>query len=277
VIVDAHVHILPDAVRQNVAAIGRRDRWFGACHADGAAVASVESLLDAMDRHGVDRAVVLGWPFAAMDLCREQNDYIAAAQRTFPDRLVGFGIVNPGDPGACREIDRCADLGLRGIGELNVDAQGFDIDSEEVDDVIAASVITGLPWTIHCSEPLGHEYPGKGTFTPDRLLDLLEENPDLTVIGAHLAGGLPLYAHMPEVAAICRRLYVDTAAQPFLYRPAIYRDLIDLLGVERILFGSDHPLLDLPRYRSAAQEARLSEGEAAAIFGGSAARLFDLT
>ncbi len=56
----------------------------------------------------------------------------------------------------------------------------------------------------------------------------------------------------------------------------MYRALVDGVGAERILLGSDHPLLDVPRYLAALDEAGLDEAARALITGGNAARLFGL-
>ncbi len=272
-IIDAHVHILPDRVRENLGAVSASDPWFAACHARGQRVASAESLLAAMDEQGVDRAVCFSWPFTDPSVCAEANDYIAAVVRRFPDRLHGFGVVQPLDPGAAREVARCAGLGLSGIGEMNADAQGFALLDDAVEPAVRASVEAGLPWTLHCSEPVGRQYPGKGSTTPDRVVEFAQRHPELTLICAHLAGGLPLYAHIPEVRTVCAGLHFDTAAQPFVYEPSVYRALVDGIGAERILLGSDHPLLDVPRYLTALDEAGIGARERALITGGNAARL----
>lgn len=279
-IVDAHVHVLPDRVRANFGQICEADPWFGACHAGPrAVVASAEDLVSAMDEAGVDRAVCFTWPFADPALCAEANDYAAAAVRRFPDRLVGFGCVQPADPGAAREAERCASLGLRGIGELNADAQGWSLEDEAVITPLAdACVRAELPWNLHCSEPVGHLYAGKGTATPDRIAGLAERHGDLRIVCAHLGGGLPFYAHMPEVAAMCRRnLWFDTAAVPFLYDARAYRTVIDLVGADRLLFGSDHPLLRAPRYLATFESLQLSDEERTALLGGTAAELLHIT
>jgi len=278
-VVDAHVHVLPDRVRDNLAQICAADPWFGACHAGPrAAVASAEDLVAAMDEAGVDRAVCFTWPFADPALCAEGNDYLAGAVSRFPDRLVGFGCVQPADPGAAREVARCASLGLRGLGELNADAQGWSLEDDAVlAPLVAACVEVGFPWTLHCSEPVGHLYPGKGTATPDRVAALASRYTELRIIGAHLGGGLPFYAHMPEIRELCRtNLWFDTAAAPFLYDSAAYRTVIDLAGADRLLFGSDHPLLRAPRYLSAFESLGLSESERGAVLGGNAALLLGL-
>jgi predicted TIM-barrel fold metal-dependent hydrolase len=276
VIVDAHVHILPDRVRDNPALLASSDPWFATCHARGERMASAESLLAAMDEHGVDRAVCFTWPFADPAVCAEANDYLAAAIRRFPGRLTGFGVIQPHDPGAAREVTRCAGLGLAGIGEMNADAQGWGLLDDAVEPALRESAAAGMPWTLHCSEPVGRLYPGKGSSTPDRIMAFAERHPEVTLICAHLGGGLPLYAHIPEVRRACDRLFFDTAAQPFVYEASVYRALVDGIGADRILLGSDHPLLDVPRYLRALDDAGIDAAARALITGGNAARLLGL-
>jgi predicted TIM-barrel fold metal-dependent hydrolase len=129
---------------------------------------------------------------------------------------------------------------------------------------------------LHCSEPVGHDYPGKGTATPDRVAAFALRHPDLKLVCAHLGGGLPFYAHMPEVAALCRRLWFDTAAGPFLYQPSAYRAVADLCGADRLLFGSDYPLLPARRYIDAFAQADLTVAERELVMGGNAAHLLGL-
>lgn len=275
-IIDAHVHILPDRLRDNPDLVTAADPWFAACHSHGERVASAESLVATMDEEGVDKAVCFTWPFAEPSLCAEGNDYLAAAVRRFPGRLVGFGVVQPAHPDAAREVTRCASLGLTGIGEMNADAQGWGLLDGSATRAVGESVVAGMPWTLHCSEPVGRQYPGKGSVTPDRVVAFSDRHPELIMICAHLGGGLPLYSHIPEVRRACERLHFDTAAQPFVYEPTVYRALVDGVGAERILLGSDHPLLDVPRYLGALDAAGVGGMERGLITGGNAARLLGL-
>lgn len=272
-IIDSHVHILPDRVRADLERVGAVDPWFASCHAGGKVTASVETLIAEMDAQGVDTAVCFTWPFHEAELCREANDYVLAAQRAHPRRIVAGIVVQPSDSGAVAELERCAAADARWAGELNADAQEFSLDSAATDAVAAACTRLGLPLTLHCSEPVGHDYPGKGRATPDRLAALAERHPGLRLVGAHLGGGLPFYAHMPEVAALCERLHFDTAALPFLYRPTAIADVIALLGAERLLFGSDFPLLGMRRVLEHLDAAGLGETQRAALLGGNAAAL----
>jgi predicted TIM-barrel fold metal-dependent hydrolase len=276
VIIDSHVHILPERVRSARDEISLTEPWFAACHQGERVIATAAELVDAMDRCGVDMAVCFAWPFADPALCAEANDHLAAAQRAHAGRIVAFATVNPAAQDAPAEIERCARMGLRGIGELNCDAQGFSLDAPEVDAAVAASISTGLPWTLHCSEPVGHMYAGKGTTTPDRVASFATRHPELRLVCAHLGGGLPFFAHMPEIAALSRRLWFDTAAGPFLYAPSAYRAVVDLCGADRLLFGSDFPLLGVERYRDAFATAPLDAAELELVMGGAAGALLGL-
>ena len=272
-IIDAHVHVLPESLRTERDVIADRDAWFALCHTRDRGIATVDDLLAAMDDDGVDRAICLGWPFADQRLCAQVNDYLAAAQRAHADRITAFGCVSPSEADAATEMRRCTDLGLRGIGELNCDAQHFALDEARVAELAAEAAELSLPWNLHCSEPVGHAYAGKGTATPDKVAAFAERHPELDLICAHLGGGLPFYAHMPEIARLCRRLWFDTAAAPFLYSPSAYRAVIDLVGADRLLYGSDYPLLRAGRYLGAFTEAGLSDAERAAVLGTAAAAL----
>ena len=218
-IIDSHVHILPAAMRDARERLAGLDPWFDMCHQGARAIVTADELLATMDASGIDRSVCFGWPFADPEHCAEVNDHLIEVQRAHADRLTCFATVSPARPGAVEELERCAAAGLRGAGELNADAQGFDLATPAIDEVAAACTDLGIPLVLHCSEPVGHDYPGKGTATPDLVAAFAMRHPALKLVCAHLGGGLPFYAHMPEVADLCRRLWFDTAAGPFLYQP----------------------------------------------------------
>ncbi|MGE3858053.1 MAG: amidohydrolase family protein, partial [Dehalococcoidia bacterium] len=136
-----------------------------------------------------------------------------------------------------------------------------------------------LPVLAHCSEEVGHLYPGKaGGLTPAALWALLEAQPEARVIAAHWGGGFPFYALMPEVRRVIDdgRLVFDTAASPLLYGPDAVRRGIDLAGVEAVCWGSDFPLRDQQLDRAAIEAALPPGAERDAVLGGNAARFLDL-
>ena len=279
-IVDAHTHAFPpDWVADRSAHLGS-DLWFSQLYeAPTARMIDATGLIEAMDAAGVAQAVMCGWPWADPGHCREHNDYLAEAAAASEGRLAWLGTVSPAPLGAADEAERCLALGASGIGELNADAQGFDVAEPTVlADLAAVLVAAGKPLLLHASEPVGHRYPGKGTATPDRLVSLLEAHPDLTIILAHWGGGLPFYELMPEIAELTRNVVYDTAASSYLYRPGIFRAVVEIAGADRVLWGSDHPVLNMGRFlRRTRRDAALSDDELQAILGENARRVFGLT
>ena len=250
VVVDAHTHAFPPQWIADRVNHCRRDRWFGDLYeAPTAKMIDAVELMSAMESAGVGLAIACGWPWRDPGLCREHNDYLADAAKRSEGRLAWLGIVAPASSDAAAETERCLALGASGIGELNADAQGVDIAQPALlTDVATVLMTADRPLLLHASEPVGHGYPGKGTATPDRLLNFLSANPDLRVVLAHWGGGLPFYELMPEVAAVTRNVVYDTAASSYLYRPGVFRTVLDIAGRERVLWASDHPVLGMGKF-----------------------------
>ena len=128
----------------------------------------------------------------------------------------------------------------------------------------------------HASEPVGHDYHGKGIITPDLLYPFITSFPDLTIVCAHWGGGLPFYALMPEVKKAMANVFFDTAASPLLYTPEIYNQVIQLVGADKILFGSDYPLLEQKRLVEEIKALKLVEETENLILSGNAQRLLGI-
>ena len=277
-VIDFHTHIFPSWLRDRRDRYAERDSTFGELYADPSArIATAEDLLQAMDDDGVDRSVAMGIGWTDPGLAREANDCIIESVRRYPDRIVGFAGVNPAwGEGAAREADRCAEAGLIGVGELHPDSQSFDLGDEATMAPLMEVVRQRrLIVTTHSSEPVGHSYPGKGMTKPEILWRFARNFPDATVVCAHWGGGLPFYALMPEVADSLRNVYFDTAASPFLYTPMVYDAVARLVGADRILFGSDFPLLRPRRLLAQIDGSALSTADKKSIVGGTAMKLLD--
>jgi len=248
-IIDFHTHIVPPGVKQNRERYALRDGSFAAVYADPKAkLATADDLIAAMDKHGIDMSVVLNYGWETLALCREVNDYILTTVAKYPKRLIGFCNAPLTGSRGLKEIERCLAAGARGVGEIRPDllpAKNRIKLLHPVSEMLKK--YNGILLT-HASEPVGHVYPGKGTATPDVLMQIITAFPELKIVCAHWGGGLPFYALMPEVKAALKNVYFDTAASSFLYRPEVYRRVIDLVGAEKILFGSDYPLLSPGRY-----------------------------
>ena len=275
-IIDAHCHILPPSFAGRREELAARDATFAEILASPSArMADASSLLEAMDRDGVDHAVVMGMGWSDFDVAVEANDYIIESVNRNPERLTGFVSVNPawGDA-AVEEVLRCCHDGLLGVGELHPDTQGIDITDRSVMAPLMdlASYLT-VPVLLHCSEPAGHRYPGKGATTPDKVWKFIQNFPENVIVCAHWGGGLPFYSLMPEVGAALSNVYFDSAASPFLYRPEIYPAVASLVGADRILFASDYPLMSPSRPLAEVARLPLAENDLRMILGENVARL----
>ncbi len=278
-VIDSHCHILPPSFRDRRAEIAQRDATFATLLSDpNARIASADDLLAAMDRDGVDRAVIMGMGWSDHQVAIEANDYIIQAVADNPERLTGFCSVNPGwGKPAITEAQRCFDAGLVGIGELHADTQGFDITAVAVmAPVMELARSDRLPVLVHASEPVGHQYPGKGGTTPDKLFRFIQNFPGNVIICAHWGGGLPFYSLMPEVKESLKNVYFDSAATPFLYRPEVFGAVSELAGAGKVLFASDYPLIEMCRPLEQARNAGLDPDVEAALLSGNAAKLFGL-
>ena len=275
-IIDCHCHILPPQFQGRHRELAARDATCAALFPDERGrTADVDSLLRDMDAAGIDRAVVMGFGWTDQGIARIANAYLVSAAKAHPDRISAFASLNPawGDA-AVLEARRCLDAGAVGIGELHADTQGYDIgDAEVMGPIMSLLRNAGALITVHASEPVGHLYPGKGQTTPDKLLQFASNFPENRIVLAHLGGGLPFYAAMPEVAEALSNVWYDTAALPYLYRPSAVAAAVTTAGADRVLFGTDYPLLTHRRVLDYVKSAELTPADAAAILGGNSAGL----
>jgi uncharacterized protein len=276
-VLDIHTHIFPPAIVQDRERFFSKEPAFELLYRDQkkSPLSTAEGLIAAMDRDGVQASVTFGFPWKTPDLIRRSNDYVLESMQRYPDRLRGLACVNPEHPGAVAEAERCLKAGLKGLGELALYTASDGVSFE--DRMAPLAALAGahqVPLLLHTNEPVGHFYPGKAKLPFWDLYDLIKDFPGTTFILAHWGGGLWWYQMMKkEVAEVLRNTYYDTAASPFLYRPEIYRQAIQMIGVEKILYGSDYPLLGLKRYEKELEQAGVNQEEQAAVLGGNARRL----
>ena len=278
-IIDAHTHLFPQEVRKKRKIYCSRDEAFRLLYGDEKArLAGLEDLLEVMDREGVDKSVICGFPWSDPGLCRAGNDYLLSCYRESPSRILPF-VCFPirAARQAEKELERCLSLGAKGIGELAFyDGSITARDVERLSSLLKSHGRPGIPLLLHVNEPVGHEYPGKSMKSLQPLYQLLLRIPEMEVILAHWGGGFFFYELMPEVARAARRLYYDTAASPFLYRPQVYSLAVQIVGPGRILWGSDFPLIFPARYFRELAETGLSSRVRSQILGENARQLLGL-
>jgi len=279
VIVDFHTHVFPPAMIAARDSLVRRDVAFAEMYGDpDAKMATAPDLLAAMDRAGIDVSVALGFAWSDPDDCRRHNDYLIEAASSSGGRIIAFCTVQPAaGPAAFAEAARCADAGALGLGELRPAGQGYRLaGSAEGDLLVRIARELGLVLLFHVSEPVGHSYPGKRGLPLEDFAAFAAQNPGLPLVGAHWGGGLPFFAAMPEISRLFESVWVDSAATSLLYAADVYRG-VTKSRPDRVLFGSDYPLLSQERARREVEGVGLSAEVEAAVLGGNAARLLGLS
>jgi predicted TIM-barrel fold metal-dependent hydrolase len=276
-VIDFHTHVFPQRLRDNRDRYVEKDPGLAVLYSSPKAkIATADELIESMDKDGIDVSVILNGGWTSHELCVETNDYIMESVARYPKRLVGFCTV-PLQPteAAVAEIERCVRGGVRGVGEIRLNTQAFD--PAELLPVIEVIREHGLILLTHASEPVGHQYAGKGKITPDLLYALITVYPDITHVLAHWGGGLPFYALMPEVKESMRNVYFDSAASPFLYVPEVYKWVSELVGTDKILFGTDYPLLAQRRLIREIDSLNLPPETREQILAGNARRLLGIS
>lgn len=257
--IDFHVHLYPPEVIRDAEKISEREPYFDKLtHNAVHKWATLEDLLPRMDRDKVEHAVVGGFAFRDLGLCKICNDYVIECIHNYPSKLSGLCLVPPLAKGFDQEILRCAEKGVIGVGELFPEGQGIDItDADQTWRLAGVLNEANLCVLWHTAEPVGHMYAGKGNVGPKEAVNFCVNHPEVKTVFAHLAGGAWLYELMPEVRLYLSNARYDLAAMPWLYEPQVLTTMVAAGVGDKIFMGTDFPILDSGRYELAFQSVDL--------------------
>ena len=232
--------------------------------------------LQAMDEMRVDVHVLslsplMHWyeldPNAGMRMAREANDDLAAMVATNRDRFAGLAFLPLQDPvAAIEELHRCIEVhGFIGM-MVGSHVNGLDWDADELFPVLeAARSLGGLVFVhpahgranpfltrYHLRNLIGNPFETTVAIASLIFGGVLDRLPDLDIAFAHGGGyacvgaarldqGRQVRAEAQGGSSLpseyLRRLYFDTLV--FSHRGLSH--LIDVVGTDRILLGSDYP------------------------------------
>ena len=261
-------------------------------------LSSVDGILAAMDKAGLDRRVLTPPPFtyrywddsnAAIGLCRLLNDAMAEVVSLRPERLIGFCTVPLQDPkAAIVEMHRGLDeLGLIGVGLGTNVANGLLSDSS-LRPFFQAVAERGAPILVHpdfVPSPRYSEYylvnlvgmpVETGTTLANMMLTgMLEEFPEMRVCFVHGGGVAPYlmgrWTHSWNARTDTKR---DSKTPPPAQLQSIFWDslthspqalsfLVELVGADHVVVGTDAPfdMEDPSPLVTLAEAPRLSEDD----------------
>lgn len=277
-IIDFHTHVFPSCFRDDRSAFFSDEPAFKNLYlSPQAKLAGAKELIRNMDEEDIHKSVIFGFPWENPEHYRIHNDYIIESVHRYPNRLIGFCCFSPLSAGGSREAERCFQSGLSGVGELA--AYGTGLSSEIINslkEVMGLCSQFDVPFLLHTNEPIGHNYVGKTPMTLPQIYGFIKAYPSNRIVLAHWGGGIFFYGLMKkEVKEAFKNVWFDTAASPYLYTPGIYRIAGETIGFEKILFGSDYPLLKPQRYFKEMESAGLSPGSLEQVKGSNAAKLMN--
>src|SRR5262245_53671702 len=231
-----------------------------------------------MDKAGIERQVLSPPPplfcywadgAAAAEFCRMQNDNIAAIVARHPDRFVGAGGLPLQSPDlAVKELERVASALRFPCVEIGSNVEGLDLDEAGLEPVWEAAAALDVALFVHPTAPViggtrfrrynlmqSLAFPLETALCMTRLIygGVVARWPRLRWCFAHGGGAfaftLGRVDHGWDVTAEgrasiaekpsehLRGIYVDTLT----HSPRALRLVLDALGEERVVLGSDYP------------------------------------
>jgi len=223
-------------------------------------------MLDAGHRAGIDKQVILG--------LRGDNEAVRKLIGAFPGEAMGFASLDGSDPEGPRKLEQYVrEHGFRGVKlhqEQHLPLAGL-LACYPIFQKAAELEVPVLIHTWHQEEGLGDGILAKvyGVFLSVSILaELGSRYPETTFILAH-AGGI--WEKAFQAVAPYPNLYVDVCG--FDPERGVVEKGVEMLGAERVLFGSDAPGRNYAAQLAKVKYAEISGAERELILGGNAARL----
>lgn len=239
-------------------------------------------------------------PKSGAALARSTNDVLAAAIESHPDRFMGFAAIAPQDPDeAVSELERAVtDLGFKGWLTHSNFGDTY-LDHEKYRPILEQAEALGVPVYIHPSfpaitqlhdygfalaaAPFGFQFETAMCLMRMILGGVFDRFPTLQVILGHLGEALPFFierldfpfvrpwfdpADRPNLErrpseVLRQNLYVTTSGR--FYEPA-FRLTADALGIDRVMFGTDHPYETMTEGVEFIEGLKLSQEDEAKVY-----------
>lgn len=223
---------------------------------------SAEQLLEAMDRTGIDRALVSPPERCLAVDHREGNGMVAEAARDSGGRLLPYAVASPWRGGrALDELSRAAEDGAVALA-LDPAVQGFDLLDGQVDPLV--ETVAGWGWPI---------YVRTGTPShalPLQLAELAVRHPQGRFVMGK-SGATDFWIDARPALERAPNLYADTAHCPW---DVVLAGLAaDPIGCGRVVFSTDQPATDPRIERSRIDAWPIDDGDRVAVLGATLSRL----
>jgi predicted TIM-barrel fold metal-dependent hydrolase len=181
------------------------------------------------------------------------NDDVARAAQRHPDVLIPFGSIDPhrGAAGVDEARRLVTEMGVRGF-KFHPTLQGFSPDDPMAYPLYEVLQELGVPALFHSGQTgIGAGMPGGNGLrlrhsNPMLLDDVAAEFPELTIILAHPS--FPWQDEALSVATHKANVYIDLSGWSPKYFPPQLVQYANTILKDKVLFGSDYPLITPERW-----------------------------
>ncbi|MGZ4934320.1 MAG: amidohydrolase family protein [Halobacteriota archaeon] len=234
-------------------------------------VQAPRSLLRKMEQAEIDRCVIFPFneirPGKAFSMA---NDYIALVVAAHPGRFIGFARTDPNDPLAAEEIRRAIKkLGLKGL-KLHPRSQLFNASDTSVVPVLEECVKLKIPVLFHS----GYAYNP----IPPTIAQVADHFPELVILMGHMGcSEVCTPTGVSEAIRVARandNVYLETSR---VMMTRCINQAVQVIGDERVIFGSDTPYGSQPDEIAAILSSGLRESSLSRIFYRNLARLLHVS
>jgi predicted TIM-barrel fold metal-dependent hydrolase len=208
------------------------------------------------------------------------NEEIAAAAAENADVLIPFASVDPHRTNAVDEAQRLIrEHGVRGF-KFHPNIQGFFPNDQAFYPLYSAIEEAGLPALFHTGHSgIGSGLPGGGGVrlkysNPMFVDDVAVDFPGLKIVLAHPS--FPWQDEAISVALHKKQVYIDLSGWSPKYFPPQLVHYANTLLRERVLFGSDYPMITPDRWLADFEQAGFRDEVKPLILKENAARLLEL-
>ena len=247
VVIDAHAH-------------------FGYLGIYGQREVSIEEALAAADAAGIDKLCVSSIESIDFDM-RGGNAAVYQLMKRYPDRIIGFATVSSSHFGkkGLEEIQRAVEVyGMKGVGELETGPHD-PIDTPDWIAILEKAADLKVPVLAHAA--------------PIPCVSAARRVPEATILMAHLGSGLGIgmddWIQGIELAKTSSNVYVETCTSITSYGQI--EMAVRELGPERVIFGTDIPLLDPGVQKAKVTGSDVSEEDKQLILGQNMARILGMS
>lgn len=244
-------------------------------------VNSAEVFLSNMDYAQVSAAVVVQ---ELIDGC--QNDYLEEVGKKYPDRFVVCGMCDYFNGNLVSQAEDLIGRGFKGIAipghRLILDGQRVMLNSDEMMEMFKLMEKKGVFLSITLAD---------GDVQVGEMQDVIAECPDLKIAVGHF--GMPTRDRWQEQVKLARskNVFVESGGITWLYNSEFYpfdgairaiREAADLVGMDKLMWGSDYPrTITAITYRMSydfvLKSKEMTEEEKNIFLGGNAARFYGLS